>query len=185
MPVDTTPEELHDFRAKARALFETIRATNDEVVITDEDQQEAHRIMASQELPQVRRITPGTIVNLEAILNEWDQEVLDVHRRLRNYVTNKLIMETEDGDPKIRLRALELLGKTSGVNIFSDRIDLNVTARTVSDIEAEIKKTLKLYTDYTDAEIEEPATQETKEPIRIGALAELNVAAELDEPDGP
>lgn len=182
LPFDTTPEELQDFRAKARALFETLRATNADVEITEEDQREAHRIMAAGEIPSTRTITPGTIANLEAILNEWDREVLDVHRRLRNYVTNKLIVESIDQDPKVRLKALEMLGKTNGVNSFSDRIDVNVTHRTVQDIEAEIKKTLQLYTDYTDAEV--TPLEAEKDPIQIGALAELDVAAELDGDSG-
>lgn len=182
LPFDTTPEELQDFRAKARALFETLRATNADVEITEEDQREAHRIMAAGEIPSTRTITPGTIANLEAILNEWDREVLDVHRRLRNYVTNKLIVESIDQDPKVRLKALEMLGKTNGVNSFSDRIDVNVVHRSVADIEAEIKKTLQLYTDYTDAEV--TPLEAEKDPIQIGALAELDVAAELDGDSG-
>ena len=176
LPFDTTPEELNDFRDKARALFETLKATNSEVEITEEDQREAHRIMAVGEIPPVRTISPGAIANLEAILNEYDREVLDVHTRLRNYVTNKLILETVDPDAKIRLRALELLGKTTGVGAFSERVDVNVTHRTVQDIEAEIKKTLEAYTDYTDAEIEEPPGLPEPSPV---ALVELDVDAEL------
>ena len=144
--------------------------------ITEEDQREAHRIMAVGEIPPVRTISPGAIANLEAILNEYDREVLDVHTRLRNYVTNKLILETVDPDAKIRLRALELLGKTTGVGAFSERVDVNVTHRTVQDIEAEIKKTLEAYTDYTDAEIEEPPGLPEPSPV---ALVELDVDAEL------
>ena len=147
-PFDTTPEELDGFRDKARAYFATIQALMDEglgVDITQDDKVASHRIMAEAKLPPVKTLTPGTIVNLEAILCEWDQEVLDVSRRLRNYVTNKLIMESTDSDPKQRIKALELLGKVSSVGLYSDRIDINVTARSVADIETELRKTLELY----------------------------------------
>jgi hypothetical protein len=80
------------------------------------------------------------------MLNEWDQEVLDVGRRLRNYVTNKLIVETADPDPKVRLKSLELLGKVSNVGLFSERLDITITHRTISDIETDLKKTLELFT---------------------------------------
>jgi hypothetical protein len=96
-------------------------------------------------MPPAQSLTPGTILNLEAILSEWDQEVLDVQRRLRNYVTNKLIMESVDPDPKQRIKALELLGKVSSVGLFSERVDVTVTHRTVTDIETELRKTLELY----------------------------------------
>ena len=86
------------------------------------------------------------VCSSDLLLNEWDQEVLDVGRRLRNYVTNKLIAETADPDPKVRLKSLELLGKVSTVGLFSERVDINVTHRTISDIEADLKKTLELFT---------------------------------------
>jgi len=147
LPVDTRPEELDDFRAKARTLFDTINemaAKGLNVDVTDEDRSEAHQSLFSERL-EVKKATPGTIVHLNSILNEWDQEVLDVSRRLRNYVTNKLIIESTDPDPRIRLKALESLGKLSNVGLFSERVDVTVTHRTISDIESDLKRTLELY----------------------------------------
>lgn len=147
-PFDTTPEELTDFREKAHALFQTVQelvAQGADVKITEEDKKKSHEIFASQKLPPAKNITSGTIVNLEAILNEWDHEVLDVHRRLRNYVTNKMLMESVDPDPRQRMKALENLGKLAGVGVFSDRIDINVTHRTVKDIETDLARTLEMY----------------------------------------
>jgi len=147
LPVDTDPEELDDFRAKARVLFDTLDALADKglkVDVTDGDRNEAQRTFLSEKLDP-KKVTPGTIVHLNSILNEWDQEVLDVGRRLRNYVTNKLIIESVDPDPRIRLKALESLGKLSNVGLFSDRIDVTVTHRTISDIESDLKRTLELY----------------------------------------
>jgi hypothetical protein len=147
LPVDTDPEELDDFRAKARVLFDTLDALADKglkVDVTDGDRDEAQRTFLSEKLDP-KKVTPGTIVHLNSILNEWDQEVLDVGRRLRNYVTNKLIIESVDPDPRIRLKALESLGKLSNVGLFSDRIDVTVTHRTISDIESDLKRTLELY----------------------------------------
>jgi hypothetical protein len=149
LPFDTTPEEIESFRDKARAYFKTIQTLVGHGLkpeITPEDKTESHRIFAAAKMPSPKIVTPGTILNLEAMLTEWDQEVLDVGRRLRNYVTNKLIAETADPDPKVRLKSLELLGKVSNVGLFSERIDITVTHRTINDIEAELKKTLELFT---------------------------------------
>jgi hypothetical protein len=148
LPFDTTPEEIEDFREKAHALFETVQELVKQgatVAITDEDKAKSHQIAATGKLPPVREITPGTIINLEAILSEWDQEVLDVNRRLRNYVTNKLITESVDPDPRQRMKALENLGRIGSVGLFSDKIEVNVTHRTVDDIERELAKTLEMY----------------------------------------
>ena len=131
-------------------------------------------IFSSQKIPPAKQLTPGTIINLEAILNEWDHEVLDVHRRLRNYVTNKMIMESVDPDPRQRMKALENLGKVAGVGLFSDRIDINVTHRTVKDIETDLAKTLELYM----GPVQTVEMTEVRPPVN---LKDIN----LDEEDGP
>ena len=177
LPFDTTPEELNDFREKAHALFETVQELIKQgasVEVTDEDKAASHQIAATGKMPPVKNLTPGTIINLEAILTEWDQEVLDVSRRLRNYVTNKLIMESVDPDPRPRIKALELLGKTAGVGLFSERIDINVTHRTEQDIERDLAKTLEMYR----------GPVETVEATEVKSLKDINLDEEEDGP-GP
>lgn len=184
LPFDTTPEEIDDFRQKAHALFETVQeliSQGAEVDVTPEDKAESHRIFANKKLPSAKQLTPGVILNLEAILNEWDQEVLDVSRRLRNYVTNKLIVESADPDPRQRMKALENLGRIAGVGLFSERIDINITHRTVKDIETDLIKTLELYT----SDVEDVALIEDTPK----SIAEIDVDAELmedaEDSDGP
>jgi hypothetical protein len=43
------------------------------------------------------------------------------------------------------MTALENLGRIGGVGLFSDKIEVNVTHRTVDDIERELAKTLEMY----------------------------------------
>jgi len=176
-PFDTSPEELLDFRAKAHALFATVQELDPPIEVTPEDRRTAHLMMAEEEIAPPSTLTAGAIVTLEALLSEWDHEVLDVHRRLKNYVTNKLLLESNDEDPKVRLKALELLGKTAGVNAFSDRVDINITHRSVSDIEAELRKTLELYTDYTVVKEEDPEEEEFNPAL----IAELDLDEELGD----
>jgi len=172
LPFDTTKEEIEDFRQKAHAYFETVQELIKQgasVEITDEDKQTAHQIAASGVLPSPKVITPGTIINLEAILSEYDQEVLDVHRRLRNYVTNKLIQESAHLDDKQRMRALENLGKIAGVGLFSDKIEIAVTNRSIDAIETELAKTLELYMGKAEeVDLEEELSKAA--PISIGDM---------------
>jgi hypothetical protein len=182
LPFDTTPEEIDDFRQKAHALFETVQeliSQGAKVDITPEDKAKSHEIFATQKIPSPKNVTPGTILNLEAILNEWDQEVLDVSRRLRNYVTNKLIVESVDPDPRQRMKALENLGRIAGVGLFSERIDINITHRTVQDIETDLLKTLELYGGATEVAY----TEETPKSIAdIDIDEELGGTGDIDEP---
>jgi hypothetical protein len=177
LPFDTTPEEIQDFREKAHALFETVQELvlqGAKVEVTDEDKAKSHEIAAKGELPPVKTLTPGTIINLEAILNEWDQEVLDVNRRLRNYVTNKLIMESADPDPRQRMKALENLGKISNVGLFSEKLEVNVTHRSVDDIEKELARTLEMY--MGRAEEVEPTELDT-----VKSIGDIDLDEELGD----
>lgn len=175
LPFDTNPEEVDDFREKAHAMFKTVEELTKnglEVAVEEADRQEARLAFAASKAPAPKTVTPGTIVHLESILNEWDQEVLDVGRRLRNYVVNKFIAESTDPDPRIRIKALENLGRLSNVGLFSERIDITVTHRTINDIEADLKKTLELFT----GEVIDVTPKEQPKSV-----AEIN----LDEEFGP
>lgn len=173
LPFDTKPEEIDDFREKAHAMFQTVQelANNGlQVAINEADKAQARSLFAASKAPALKTTTPGAIVHLESILNEWDQEVLDVGRRLRNYVTNRFILESTDPDPKVRLKALENLGRLSNVGSFSDRIDITVTHRTIHDIESDLKKTLELFTGEV---IDITPKEEPK------SVAEINLDAEF------
>jgi hypothetical protein len=176
-PFDTTPEELDNFRAKAEAMLNTVEELERnglDVEVTDDDRIQSHGMMLEESIPSPKNVTPASVKHLNAILSEYDKEVLDVHRRLRNYVTNKFVLETQDPDPKVRLKALEMLGKINGVGLFSDRIDVTVTHRTVKDIETELRKTLELYEgEYTDVTESKPVS-----------LAEIDLDEELGTGSG-
>ncbi len=183
LPVDVSPEEIEDFRQQAHLLFQTVETLSKqglEVQVTEQDRQEARSAFAASAMPALPKTTPGTIVHLEALLNEWDHEILDSSRRLRNYVTNKLVMESSDPDPRIRLKALELLGKVSEVGLFSERVDISVTHRSMSDIETELKKALELFTGNT---IDVTPLEEVAEAVpKPKTLADIDIDAELGIP---
>jgi len=155
LPFDTTPDEIEDFRAKATAMFNTVQELikhGAEVVIDDADRRAAHTAFAESRISKEVYLKPGAVVALEALLTEWDHEILDVSRKLRNYVTNRLIAESNDIDPKHRLKALVSLGKLSNVGLFNERIEVNINQRPITDIESELAKTLAMFSNKENAE---------------------------------
>jgi hypothetical protein len=62
---------------------------------------------------------------------------------IRHTVTNKLILETENPDAKIRIRALELLGKISDVGLFSEKSEVTITHQSTDDLKAKLRKKLE------------------------------------------
>lgn len=147
-PFDTTPEEIEQFRDRAKAAVETIKqiiALGGEVEVTEENRTSARAAVSESTPLKISEKNAGTLVHLEAILGEYDKELLNAATRMRTYVTNKLLIETIDEDAKVRLKALELLGKTSAVGLFSDRLEVNVTHRTVEQVDQELESMLEKY----------------------------------------
>jgi hypothetical protein len=54
-------------------------------------------------------------------------------------------METIDEDARIRLKALELLGKVGSVGLFTERIEVDMKVRSVEQVDAELNTILEKY----------------------------------------
>lgn len=61
----------------------------------------------------------------------------------RNFVTNKLMLLADCGDPKVELKALELLGKHSDIGLFTERSEVTVHHTTSEGLEKSIKERIK------------------------------------------
>ena len=147
-PFDTTPEEIEQFRERAKAAVETIKEIihlGGEVEINEDDRVQARSVVSGNAPLKISEKNAGTLTHLEAILSEYDKELLNSSTRLRAYVTNKLLLETIDEDARIRIKALELLGKVTTVGLFSDRVDINVKHRSVEEIDGELNQILEKY----------------------------------------
>lgn len=181
LPLDVTPEEIEQFHERAKAACATIRelmAAGAEVALGAEDQRISHEIFAGQRSLNVARTPPGAILKLEALLDEYDHEFLGANRRITNYVTSRLLEESQDEDPKVRLKALELLGKRRGVNLFSDQLEITVKQKNTADLEGELVTLLEKYMGKAEV-IDNPAEDVQSTPI-IDVEAEL---AALDDPE--
>ena len=178
LPLDVTPEEVEQFRERAAAACATLQELMNEgaeVEVTDEDSVDAHHLFTEQKAFNVAKTPPGAILKLESLLTHYDHEFLGANRRIANYVTNRLLEETEDEDPKVRLKALELLGKRRGVNLFSEQMEITIKQKSTADLEGELVTLLEKY--MGNAEVIENTAR--PKPL-IDLDAEL---AALDDPE--
>jgi hypothetical protein len=95
-----------------------------------------------QALTEEDLAVPGVITHLSAMLNEYDKTVVKSAHQLRTYVTNKLIEETAANDPRVRLKALELLGKISDVGLFTDKTEITLRHRPTEELEQMLRERL-------------------------------------------
>jgi|TARA_R110000796_G_scaffold173562_1_gene290530 hypothetical protein len=146
-----------DIRARAEAACNTALLLMDhglEVVPNKEDKDNAAAIAfdyaedpekTSKQLSATKaaKMTPASLILTNSILQEFGQAVAESATQIRHLVTNKLLLETENPDARVRIRALELLGKVSDVGLFSEKSEVTITHQSTDDLRARLRQKLE------------------------------------------
>jgi len=114
-------------------------------------------------------LPPAALVATHGILTQFGHSVVESATQVRHLVTNKLIEETENPDPRVRIRALELLGKISDVGLFTEKAEVTITHKTMDELRESLRSKL--------AKLVEPA-EEAEDAVIIDGDA-VDVDAEL------
>jgi len=157
------PPESHTYQStyeKARVACATALKLNElgmAVEMDEEDELFAEKIFTGEipKPPTSQIFKPGTAIKLGAILEEYDMEIAKSSAQLRTVATNKLIELIDDPDPKVRLKAVEMIGKIADVGLFAERTEITITHKTTEDLEQELMGVLKDYIDVDAKEIKE------------------------------
>ena len=122
----------------------------------------------------------ASLAYLDRMLSEYDHELINSAVRIREFTKNKLLVESENPDGKIRIRALELLGKMKDVGLFTDRIEVTHKTKTDAELEEELHKKLERYMgsalvveDAEEAE-EDDEDSDTPPPPKHGDITQLD-----------
>ena len=132
---------------------------------------------ASQALTtnRISTMTPASLLLVRGVLDEFGHAVVEKATHIRHLVTNKLILESDNPDPKVRIRALELLGKISDVGLFSERTEITITHQSTD----ELKQTLrdKLNKLRAKMDVVDAVDVRTTSPAVINLDEELGIPA--------
>jgi len=145
-----------DLRARAEAACNSAMLLSEhglDVEPTKEDQDTAAKLaLAYAEDPEktskkvnnkrAATLTPASLIITGNILKEFGHSVVESSVQIRHLVTNKLIDETMNPDPRVRIRALELLGKISDVGLFAEKTEVTITHQTTDDIKERLRNKL-------------------------------------------
>ena len=96
--------------------------------------------------------TPPAVRKLVGMLTAYDWAFVEQAKEIRGYAVSKILEEVEHPDARIRLRALELLGKVTEVALFTDRVEVKRTTVDDDEIDAKIKEKLARFTGVVDLE---------------------------------
>jgi hypothetical protein len=94
--------------------------------------------------------TPAAVQHLTGMLTAYDWEFVHQAKELRGYAVSKILEEVEHPDARIRLRALELLGRVTEVALFTDRVEVKKTEMKDTELDAKIKEKLARFMGVVD-----------------------------------
>lgn len=94
--------------------------------------------------------TPSAVRHLTGMLTAYDWEFVEQAKEIRGYAVSQLLEETKHPDARIRLRALELLGRVTEVALFTDRVEVKKTTVTDAELDAKIKEKLARFANVVD-----------------------------------
>lgn len=157
-----------------------------DIEITQQDIEYANQIVATfAEDPELAStavdnkaaatMRPATMLAVKGILDEFGHHVVESSVLIRHLVINKLILMTENADPRIRIRALENLGKMSDVALFTERSEVTITHQSTDDLKAKLKAKLD--------KVRERAMTLNKNPDGVYALDSSTAKASQQELD--
>lgn len=109
-----------------------------------------HTADASQKERLLRLKTPEAVRHLTGMLTAYDWEFVQQAQEIRGYAVAKIVEETKNPDARIRLRALELLGRVTEVALFTDRVEVKKTNVSDTELDAKIKEKLARFTGVID-----------------------------------
>ena len=95
---------------------------------------------------------PAEAKAASVLIKKFDFQAFADIQQARTFITNKLVSMTDCGDPKIEIKALELLGKHSDIGLFTERSEITVHHTTSKGLEDSIKERIKrlMNADVTD-----------------------------------
>jgi hypothetical protein len=190
--VPITPETPYlDLRERAQAACATAQTLELDTEPTNEDRENAEKLAkayaadpenVSKQVTTKRasQLRPAVLVGTRQILDEWSQKVVEHALEIRYLVTNKLITETENPDPRVRIRALELLGKISDVGLFAEKHEVSVTHQTTDDLKMSLRQKLEKLRSRT-VEAEEVEEKPVDVVVLDGEVVDLDEELGLKE----
>jgi hypothetical protein len=153
IPLPEDNPVLDNFKERADAACKTAELLELDMTPTEEDKAVAERTVYNIAENETRAnkvlvktasaMRPATYGEVKAMLDEFSVRVVDSAVQIRLLVTNKLLLESGNDDPKIRIRALELLGKITDVGLFTEKTEVTINQQSTQDLTASLRAKIR------------------------------------------
>ena len=132
---------------------------DDEEVETKADAEAARKSFASIVTGQSVATTQQALANVKApvavqhlvgMLTAYDWAFVEQAKELRGYAVAQILEEVKHPDARIRLKALDMLGKVTEVALFTERVEVKKTEMSDVELEMRIKEKLNRFMGVID-----------------------------------
>ena len=174
LPIEkSVPVDTIDAQVKTAEWLKTM-GLDDEEIETRADAQAARQSfaslvtgqsMANTQAALTQITTPAAVQHLVGMLTAYDWQFMEQAKELRGYAVAKILEETKHPDAKVRLKALDMLGKVTEVALFTERITVKKEDVSDAELETRIKDKLNRFmqvvdvVDVSDVTDEKPADE--------------------------
>lgn len=153
------PDEVLAAQVATSSWLEELGAPPDDEVIADIEKADARKAFGTlttntttleQKAALAQLKTPEAVRHLTGMLSAYDWEFIEQAKELRGYTVAKLVEETTNNNPNIRLKALALLGKVTEVGLFTEKIEIKKEELSDGELDQRIKDKLSKFMGVVD-----------------------------------
>jgi hypothetical protein len=134
--------ELDDEAAESKADAQAARQSF-AALVTGQPPQNTQQALANIKVP-------AAVQHLVGMLTAYDWAFVEQAKELRGFAVAKILEEVEHPDARIRLKALDMLGKVTEVALFTERIEVKKTEMSDIELETRIKDKLNRFMGVID-----------------------------------
>ena len=153
------PDAILAAQVATSSWLEELGAPPDDEVIADIEKADARKAFGTlttntttleQKAALAQLKTPEAVRHLTGMLSAYDWEFIEQAKELRGYTVAKLVEETQNSNPNIRLKALALLGKVTEVGLFTEKIEIKKEELSDGELDQRIKDKLSKFMGVVD-----------------------------------
>lgn len=159
-----SPEQIFNAQVATSDWLKDLGVEDDTEVVSSVQQQAAREsfiALSTHTEPQnakealMKVQTPQAVRHIVGMLTAYDWEFVQQAKELRGMAVAKIVEETEHPDARIRLKALELLGRVTEVGLFTDRVEVKKADLSDSELDQKIKEKLNRLAGVVDVKPED------------------------------
>lgn len=149
---DASPAQILDAQYQTSLLGEAAAKSDDIIAQAEKDSAKnaflamvGHCTDVQKKEALAKLDVPEAVKELVGMLTAYDWAFVEQAKELRGYAVAKILEETNHPDARLRLKALEMLGKVTEVALFTERSEVKQVGMSDSELDAELKKRLDAY----------------------------------------